>query len=534
MLQPAEYRALTARQIAAHVRARTLSAHETARAALAYVAEQDDAVRAFTELWPRRAEAYAAEVERRVRAGEPLPLAGVPLAVKATEGLTSRQTIRLLAAGCVPVGATSTPGRGTSWQTWGSTDRGPTLNPLDPHVSPGGSSAGSAAAVATGMVPLATGSDGAGSVRIPAAWCSVVGLKPTNGLVPARDRAGLNISGPLARTAEDAAAYLDALAGTTTLPGLSPPRRPLRTAWSPTLGFADTVPRVADTALSFLHLLAGSGAVAPHDVALRLPDPAPCWTALREGTGPAGSGATPGVTETRAALSYALDELFAEYDLLATPTTPNPPHGHEGPGAVMSVALTWAFNITGHPAVSIPAGRTAAGEPVGLQLVARPGGEAELLGIAAAAESGADIPDAVPPVPAGQGGEVVTDQPQHLLVPGTQMLQPVTNRNPRGAGHHVRRRHFPQPTHPGVPPSPTAARNNPTHQQQRTSVKKVTHSVQRLPFPLWDVPPGSTGRRSRTPAWSPASEGVPPFVQVIGVVLQDVDGTPGPPHSASA
>jgi Asp-tRNA(Asn)/Glu-tRNA(Gln) amidotransferase A subunit family amidase len=96
------------------------------------------------------------------------------------------QTVRLVAAGCVPVGATAVPGRGTSWQTWGHTDRGPTLNPLGPAFSPGGSSAGSAAAVAAGLVPLATGSDGAGSVRIPAAWCGVLGLKLTNGRVPAR------------------------------------------------------------------------------------------------------------------------------------------------------------------------------------------------------------------------------------------------------------------------------------------------------------------------------------------------------------
>lgn len=82
----------------------------------------------------------------------------------------------------------------------------------------------------------------------------------------------------------------------------------------------------------------------------------------------------------------AVDDLFAEHDVLATPTTPNPPHGHQGPGDVMSVALTWAFNITGHPAISIPAGRTGTGEPVGLQLVARPGREADLLSIAVAAE----------------------------------------------------------------------------------------------------------------------------------------------------
>ncbi|NYV76539.1 amidase family protein, partial [Streptomyces sp. UH6] len=88
---------------------------------------------------------------------------------------------------------------------------------------------------------------------------------------------------------------------------------------------------------------------------------------------------------TRRALTRAVDALFAGHDLLATPTTPNPPHGHQGPGEVMSVALTWAFNITGHPALSVPAGLTAAGDPVGLHLVARYGREVDLLSVAAAA-----------------------------------------------------------------------------------------------------------------------------------------------------
>ncbi|MFC0866390.1 amidase [Sphaerimonospora cavernae] len=374
-----EYRILTARQIAARVRSGQCSAREITAQALDHIARYDTTVRAFTELWPQHAASHAAEVDRRIQAGEHLPLAGVPLAVKATEGLAAYQTRRLLAAGCVPVGATSTPGRGTPWQTWGATDRGPTLNPLNSEWSPGGSSAGSAAAVASGMVPLATGSDGAGSVRIPAAWCSVIGLKLTNGRVPARDRAGLNVAGPLARTVGDAAAYLDAIAGTAILPGLGPPGRPLRTAWSATLGFADTDQRIADTAWAFLTTF--PDAVAPREVPVELPDPAPCWAALRGTDADAQTGADP-----RAVLMSAVDDLFAEYDILATPTTPNPPHGHQGPGDVMSVALTWAFNITGHPAISIPAGRIRTGEPVGLQLVARPGREADLLSIAVAAE----------------------------------------------------------------------------------------------------------------------------------------------------
>lgn len=376
---------MTACEIAAAVRSGALPAREAVAEALDRIARHDT-LRAFTEVWPEAAAARAAEIDRRVRAGEWLPLAGVPLAVKATESVTAFQTRRLVRAGCVPVGATSTPGRGTGWRTWGATDRGPTLNPHDPRWSPGGSSAGSAAAVAARLVPLATGSDGAGSVRIPAAWCSVIGLKPTNGLVPARDIAGLNIAGPLARTAADAALHLDALTGPGTRPRPAPPERPLRVTWSATLGFADTVDRIGAAARSRLDALIRTGALVPDDLAVRLPDPAPCWAALRGH----GGGGPDGAAGRKAELERELARVFAVVDLIATPTTPNPPHGHQGPGDTMSVALTWAFNISGHPAISLPAGRTARGEPVGLQLVARRHREADLLSVAAAAET--DLP----------------------------------------------------------------------------------------------------------------------------------------------
>ncbi|MEU3327862.1 amidase family protein [Streptomyces albus] len=478
-----EYGRLTACEIAGAVTGGRVSAREVAEAALARIAGRDGAVRAFTETWPERALAYAAAVDRAVREGTPLPLAGVPLGIKATQRIASPLVARLLAAGCVPVGATAVPGPGTPWQTWGTTDRGPTLNPLGPRWSPGGSSAGSAAAMAARMVPLATGSDGAGSVRIPAAWCGVLGVKTTGGLAPVRGRTVRSAHGPLARTAADAAACLAALgrAGSCSSPGAEPRR--MRVAWSATLGYAATRQDIAATAHTLLEALTEAGITAPHPAAtVRLPDPAACWQHLRESrketTGPAagdspegakvpeaatgperatapeaepgpkratapetttapekatapkgkpsperatapkaelspesatapepepsperatppeaGTGrpnGQPGPTGpaagTAAALNAALDRLFTEVDLLATPTTPGPPHGHDGPGESMSVALTWAFNITGHPAASLPAGRTAAGEPVGLQLVAPHGREDRLLAVAAAAE----------------------------------------------------------------------------------------------------------------------------------------------------
>lgn len=380
-------------------------------------------------MWGEEALRRARDVDARVEAGERLPLAGVPIGVKGRRGL--RTAGPLLAAGCVAVGATSVPGPGTPWQTWGLGRYGPTANPWRPDRTPGGSSAGSAAAVAAGLVPLATGSDGAGSVRIPAAWCGVVGLKAGNGRLPSADRTGLMAPGVLARRVGDVAAYWEVMTGGGgarggALPGaggqggqvdgpdgqvgehggpvgghdrrvgelgtsVGAHRGPVgggdvpTAVWSADLGFDSPDPDVVAVAHATAVRLAESGAirlVRPRTT-LRLDDPAPAWLALRA---PDAAPRLPDAQRIRAANDSRLADLFAGTQLLLTPTAPTPPHGHDGPGDRYSTALTWAFNLSGHPAISIPAGLDSDGCPVGLQLVAAHGAESLLLAVAAAAE----------------------------------------------------------------------------------------------------------------------------------------------------
>lgn len=273
--------------------------------------------------------------------------------------------------------------RGGGHQTWGWTERGPTRNPWRGDRSPGGSSAGSAAAVAAGVVPLATGTDGAGSVRIPAAWCGVLGYKPTAGTVPGIDPTGLAVPGVLVRDPALLPAWLDAVTGTV-LPertGRCAGAAPTTATWSPALGFAEdeldpAVVAVARTAAENLIVAAG---LAATDVPLHLRDPAPAWTALRRAD--ASAGAMRAAHELRVANDRTLRMLLDRVDLLLTPTTPAGPHGHDGPGGRMNVALTWAFNLSGHPAASIPAGLGPDGCPVGLQVVARHGADDLLLAL---------------------------------------------------------------------------------------------------------------------------------------------------------
>ncbi|ULR52751.1 amidase [Streptomyces deccanensis] len=373
-----------ATEIAASVRARETTAVDEVAKALERIARADHVLCAFTEVWAEDALRRAGEVDAQVAAGVSLPLAGVPIGVKGRAGLRTAAARALVAAGCVPVGATSVPGPGTPWQTWGLGAGGRTVNPWRADRTPGGSSAGSAAAVAAGLVPLATGTDGAGSVRIPAAWCGVVGLKTTNGRLPSADRTGLAAAGVLTRHASDAAAYWRCVTGETG-EGACPP---LTAVWSADLGFADTDAEPASIAhAAALHLEeAGLVRLRPQHNPVRLEDPAPAWLALRRAPD-ADPAAVRAARELRAENDRRLAALFREADLILTPTTPNAPHGHDGPGERYSTALTWGFNLSGHPALSIPAGFGADGCPVGLQLVARHGEEAALLRTACAAEA---------------------------------------------------------------------------------------------------------------------------------------------------
>jgi aspartyl-tRNA(Asn)/glutamyl-tRNA(Gln) amidotransferase subunit A len=228
--------AMSARAIAGGVAAGTLSAAAVAAAALDRIQQNDDALHAFVEVWPERALAAAAAIDRARTAGQPLgPLAGVPIAIKDnlvlagqrasagsrmladfTSPYTANVVARLEAAGAVLLGRTNMDEFGMG-STTESSAHGPTRNPHGHNLIPGGSSGGSAVAVAADFCPLAVGSDTGGSVRQPAAMCGVTGLKPTHGRVSRHGliayASSLDCVGAFARTAEDLALWLDVAAG---------------------------------------------------------------------------------------------------------------------------------------------------------------------------------------------------------------------------------------------------------------------------------------------------------------------------------
>jgi aspartyl-tRNA(Asn)/glutamyl-tRNA(Gln) amidotransferase subunit A len=345
---------------------------------------------------------------------------------------------RLKAAGSIVVGKTCTPELG--WK--GVTDSplfGITRNPWNRGVTPGGSSGGAAAAVAAGLGPLATGTDGAGSIRIPASFCGIVGHKPTFGLVPYYPPSAAELVahvGPLTRTVRDAALMLDVMSGRDDRDRHSLPAeegsylaactediKGLRLAWSATLGNAPLdaeVRRIVEQAVRrFTDLGCVVEAASP-----AIADPAEtigmlfyCGVAGRIAAQPDGWRAVvdPGlvriVDEYRPRTAYDLTQALAQrnalwdtirpfferFDLLLTPTMPLPafPVGRDFPDTVAGqrrthlawTPFTYPFNLTGQPAISLPCGWTSGGLPVGLQIIGRRLDDRTVLRAAAAFEA---------------------------------------------------------------------------------------------------------------------------------------------------
>jgi amidase len=455
---------LTALEQAAAVRSREVSPTELVAHALRRVEALDAGLGAFLTVTPERALAAARRAERRLRRGGELPpLLGVPTAVKDLNNTAGVRTTfgstvladnvptvddavvtRLAEAGTISIGKSSTPEFGFPCYTDNGLV-GPARCPWDPTRLAGGSSGGAAVAVAAGMLPVAQGSDGGGSIRIPASVNGLVGLKPSRGRVSnaplGADVTGLGTNGPLARTVRDAAALLDAMAGPVTGdPAWAPPLPPGETF----LGAADRpVGRLrvgrylespmADTGLEPAVQAAFDDAARlleelgheVEDVPPRLLGPdvltafERVWSlsATLLPVPPERVGELRPLTRELRARGLALSaqqamealtalRLFARrfvsatdrYDVLLAPVTTMTPRplgwfDADGDGAAdfarqeRYAAFTAVFNVTGQPAVSVPLHWTDDGLPVGTMLVGRPADEVTLIALAAQLEA---------------------------------------------------------------------------------------------------------------------------------------------------
>lgn len=427
--------------------AREVSCAELMDATLERIEATHPKLNAVVSQRPREellADAEAADARRA--AGDARPLEGVPLGVKDLEDVAgmvtsmgsrvfrdsaaeadSTQVARLRAAGAIVVGKTNTPEFGFTAITKNPLF-GVTCSPWNPERTPGGSSGGSSAVLAGGVLPLVTSSDGGGSIRIPASFAGAFGLKPSQGRIPrgpmkAWDYGSTSVYGPLTRTVEDGALFLDLVAGPSPCdpaslphPGLSyrevlesglPPS--VRIAWSPDLGYArvqsDVARAAADAAAVFdqsglpvepleEHVPAGPpmltaawGTLGNFLIAGQVHEPLRnqrqdmthsfaealerSWEMTPETFGAA--------ARERAQLNQWCGEVFNRFDLLLTPTVPYDPPPARGPFPTHTegreqvpagvAAFTIPFNMSGHPAATVRAGLSDAGLPVGLQIV---------------------------------------------------------------------------------------------------------------------------------------------------------------------
>jgi amidase len=451
----------TAREQASAVRSGDISARELLELHLDRIAERNPQLNAIVSLDEERARVGADEADRMLASGAEVgPLHGLPFAFKDTHAVAGWRTTygsplyadhvpdadellveRVRRAGVVVIGKTNVPEFAAGSHTF-NTVFGTTLNPVDPTRSAGGSSGGAACALASGMVPLADGSDMGGSLRNPASFCGVVGLRPSLGRVPEwplyNQWETTSVGGPMARNVGDLALLLSVMAGpdprapqalgdpgSTFAPPLSGSLAGLRVALSTDLGGAFEVDdEVAGVVSSSAAVFSGAGAsvsdahpdLAEADDTFRTlrawhlqaklgarltaqPESFKRSLAdnIRLGETLSGTDVARAYTQ-RTALSERMRHFFTSYDVLVLPVSQVPPFpaDQEYPSAIngrpMETYLDWMraaylITVTGCPAISVPAGHTRDGLPVGIQIVAPHGADRRLLEIAAAFEA---------------------------------------------------------------------------------------------------------------------------------------------------
>lgn len=451
------------------VRAGEVSPVELVQLYLDRIARLDPTLSSFRSVFAEKALLEAEQAAARLKAGEERPLLGVPVAIKdcvdvagdvttyGTDGFDeparadSEIVRRLREAGAIPIGKTTLPELAicgfTETATWGVT-----RNPWDPQRTPGGSSGGSASAVAAGLVPIALATDGAGSIRIPASSCGIFGLKPQRGrvsLAPDLEHwNGLSAYNCVSRSVIDTAFWLDVVSGGSREPGAPPPpERPfvesartppgkLRIAWSTAAPRAAAPPTVGEVAKGAVADTAELLRALGHEVGERDPD----WGGIGDNIVPRYLRGTaedvarvphperlerrtrgfarlgrlvPDALFERARRAEAADAarvnaIFDDHDVLMTPVmggTALPVRRWEGRGAVRTVLGMSRFypycvpwNHLGNPAMAVPSGFAADGMPLSVQIVGRPGDEATLLSLAAQLESERPWADKRPPI----------------------------------------------------------------------------------------------------------------------------------------
>lgn len=446
-------------ELATRIRQKDISPVEVMEAVLTRVEALNPRLNAFCLVAAAQARAAARDAEVAVMKGEPLGrLHGVPVSIKDlifTRGLRTTAGSRLLAdlvpehdsvpvgrlkeAGAIVIGKTTTSELGHKAVT-DSPRFGITRNPWDLTRTPGGSSGGAGAAVASGLGPIGLGGDGGGSIRIPASFCGLVGFKPSYGRVPEYPSFPgwdhVSHVGPLTRTVRDAAAVLDVIAGSDDRDPISLPREPgsyleacerdirgRHVAWSADLGYARVDPVV--------QALCENAAAEFETLGCHVEVVNPGWENLEEPFGTmmaaqlhaawgeqvaeheaevdptfakfVARGATVTTRDylrARARMHEFWQEVvafLARFDLLLTPTVAVPPFaadatppreiGGERVSVLGWMPFTYPFNITGQPAASVPAGWTAENLPVGVQIVGQRHADATVLAACAAYEA---------------------------------------------------------------------------------------------------------------------------------------------------